>query len=66
MEKKSIVSLYIPPESIVEQSQTETDAILRDVEIICVTVMRLLNHWGFDVVIYDDDAIILKNPEPCV
>jgi len=64
MEKKGIVSLYIPPESIVEQSETETDAILRDVEIIRVTVMRLLNHWGFDVVIYDGDAIILKNPEP--
>ena len=64
VEKKGIVSLYVPPESIVEQSETETDAILRDVEIIRVTVMRLLNHWGFDVVIYDGDAIILKNPEP--
>ena len=64
MKKKGIMSLYIPPESIVEQSETKTDAILRDVEIIHVTVMRLLNHWGFDVVTYDGDAIILKNPEP--
>ena len=62
MEKKGIVSIYIPPESIVEQF--ETNAILRDVEIIRVTVMRLLNHWGFNVAIYDGDAIILKNPEP--
>ena len=46
MEKKGIASLYIPPESIVKQSETKTDAILRDVEIIRVTVMRLLNHWG--------------------
>ena len=28
-----------------------------------VTVLRLLNHWGYDVANYDPDAIILKNTE---
>ena len=27
------------------------------------TIMRVINHWGFDVANYDTDAIILKNPE---
>ena len=28
-----------------------------------LTVMRLMNHWGYDTANYDTDAIILKNPE---
>ena len=31
--------------------------------ILRLTAMRLINHWGFDVVNYDTDAILLKNPE---
>lgn len=30
--------------------------------IIRLTVMRLLNHWGFNVVNYDTDAVIMRNP----
>lgn len=29
-----------------------------------MAVMRLINHWGFDVQHFDTDAIILKNPQP--
>jgi hypothetical protein len=32
--------------------------------ILRLTVMRLVNHWGYDAANYDTDAIILKNPEP--
>ena len=28
-----------------------------------MTVMRLLNHWGYDVANYDADAVIFRNPE---
>ena len=28
------------------------------------TVTRLLNHWGYDVIMMDLDAIILKDPRP--
>ena len=27
-------------------------------------VIRLLNHWGYDVQQFDNDAIILRNPKP--
>ena len=31
---------------------------------IRVTVMRILNRWGFDAANFDSDAIILRNPLP--
>lgn len=31
--------------------------------IVRLTVMRLLNHWGYDAANYDTDAVILKNPK---
>ena len=33
------------------------------VMVMRLTVMRLLNHWGYDAANYDTDALILKNPE---
>ena len=33
------------------------------VMVMRLTVMRLMNHWGYSVANYDTDAIILKNPE---
>ena len=33
------------------------------VHIMRLLVMRLLNHWGWDVANYDSDAIVLKNLE---
>ena len=29
-----------------------------------LALIRLLNHWGYNVVHYDADAVTLKNPEP--
>lgn len=34
------------------------------IHIIRLTFFRLLNHWGYDVVMYDSDAVVLKNPQP--
>lgn len=31
--------------------------------VLRLTVMRFMNHWGYDAANYDTDAIILKNPE---
>ena len=28
-----------------------------------LTVVRLINHYGYDLVNYDSDAILLKNPQ---
>ena len=30
--------------------------------IIRMTVLRLLNHWRFDVILYDIDALLMQNP----
>ena len=29
-----------------------------------MTVLRLITHWGYDVVMYDSDAIVLQDPQP--
>ena len=29
-----------------------------------MTILRLINHYGYTVVNYDCDAILLKNPQP--
>lgn len=34
------------------------------IHIVRLTFFRLLNHWGYDVVMYDSDAVVLKNPQP--
>ena len=33
------------------------------VEAARLLVLRMLNHWGIDVINYDNDAIVLKNPQ---
>ena len=33
------------------------------VMIVRLTVMRFLNHWGYDTANYDADALVLKSPE---
>lgn len=32
--------------------------------MVRLTAMRIVSHFGFDVVMYDTDAIILKDPQP--
>ncbi len=63
----NIASIYAPPESFINK---KTDAGLKRhiaftaTQILRLTVMRLLNHWGYDAANYDADAILVKNPEP--
>lgn len=59
---------------LVEPCELLASSILQKVEashrkgfyvvmVLRLTVMRLMNHWGYDVANYDTDAIILRNPE---
>ena len=58
LDKKEIVSVYVNPETIIRgRMHTRSSHIW----IARCTVYRLLNHWGYDVVAYDTDAIVLKN-----
>ena len=34
------------------------------IHIVRLTFFRLMSHWGYDVVMYDSDAVVLKNPQP--
>ena len=35
-----------------------------DIMIVRIVLVRLLNHWGYNVLVIDLDAIILKDPFP--
>ncbi len=58
--------LVIPTETIIaaEYRKRGKYSGFYNLLIIRISVMRLLNHWGFDVANFDSDAIILKNPIP--
>ena len=55
--------LYVLPSTLANIKHSKHEAI-KQVEVVRLTVMRILNHWGFDVVNYDSDAVILRNPQP--
>lgn len=69
MAKHGFDSIYadanqLMPSSVIKYVQTHSRTPqLPLVMIMRLTVMRLLNHWGYDVANYDTDAIILKNTE---
>jgi len=60
-------AIYVPPESFMN-SATMKNAFnhiaFTATQLIRLTVMRLLNYWGYDAANYDVDALIMQNPEP--
>ncbi len=57
-------SVYVDYKDIlIEKVWTNRRLILFMIETLRLTVMRLMNHWGYDAANYDTDAIVLKNPE---
>jgi len=63
LQNRSIKSLHILPSPLAKVEPNRFRP-LKQVEVVRLTVMRLLNYWGFDVANYDSDAIIMKNPQP--
>ena len=58
LEKKGIQSVHVNPETVT------CGQIKRKVSQVWITrcvVYWLLNHWGYDVMTYDTDAIVLRN-----
>lgn len=58
LDRKDITSVHVNPEAIT------SGQIKRKVSQIWITrcvVYRLLNYWGYDVMAYDTDAIVLRN-----
>lgn len=58
MDKKEIRSVYVNPDTVTcGQVRRRTSRIW----IARCVIFRLLNHWGYDVMVYDTDAIVLRN-----
>ena len=58
LNKKNITSVYVNPDTIT------CGQIKRKVSQVWITrciVYQLLNHWEYDVMAYDTDAIVLRN-----
>ena len=69
LQGKGFACVHVPPEQLLRSVVINRLALtghvaFTQVHILRLTVMRLVNHWGFDAANYDTDAIILKNPEP--
>ena len=62
LQQRNISSLYVSPGMVISP-QAGIDAPFSQVHIVRLTVLRLILNYGFDVVNYDSDAILLKNPQ---
>lgn len=63
LQREGIASVYLPMYDFLRP----TAQFNRSFELVMVTrlsVMRLINHWGFDVANYDTDAVLLRDPQP--
>lgn len=59
---RGIDSLLVTPEMVIDPD-AGIDSPFSQVHIVRLTVLRLIVHYGFSVVNYDCDAIVLKNPQ---
>ena len=60
MAGRKLASIHVPVSSV-------TKGIRREILRLWMTrlaVIRLLNHWGYDVQQFDNDAVLLRNPQP--
>ena len=63
---RGIISLHVPIRSVVHAGSTlpaPGRPTMVQLLVVRISVMRLLNYWGYDVANYDADAIILRNPK---
>ena len=61
---RGIPCIYIPISCLLRHGLSLTRHVaFTQVHIMRLLVMRILNHWGYDVANYDSDALLLRNPE---
>ncbi len=60
---RGIPSLYIHKDMIVRPS-ADVPRVFSQVHVTRMVLWRLINHYGYDVINYDCDAIPLKNLQP--
>ena len=60
MAGRKLASIHVPFSSVMRG----TDRGVSRVWMTRLAVIRLLNHWGYDVQQFDNDAVLLRNPQP--
>lgn len=62
LDHRAIPSVFIDPSTVANATVLGKMAYRSTVWLVRLVVFRLVNYWGYDVVSYDSDAIVLKNP----
>ena len=60
---KKFCSIYVPPSSLFSPKYKFSKPF-EMVMMLRLSLMRIINHFGFDVAMFDTDAIMLKDPKP--
>lgn len=60
---KQFCSILVPPRTLIDKSVTFSEPF-EEVMMTRLAVMRIINHFGYGFVMYDSDAVILKDPQP--
>ena len=55
-------ALYVREDMVIRPTANVTSRFSQ-VHVVRLSVLRLINHYGFTVVNYDCDAIVLRNPQ---
>ena len=63
LQNKHIASIVVEKDTIIwPAAKMKTN--FSQIWITRLVLCRLLNHWGYDVAMFDADAIVLRNPKP--
>ena len=57
---KNLLVILVPFKSVLKGNKKGVSKVW----MARFAVIHLLNHWGYDVQQFDNDAIILRNPKP--
>lgn len=60
---KQFRSILVPPWTLIVKGVNFSQPF-EEVMMTRLAVMRIINHFGYDFVMYDSDAVILKDPQP--
>lgn len=61
--ERGVKSVLVTPVMLLSELIGHRLRVFNQVMMTRLAVIRLLNHWGFDVANYDTDAILLKDPQ---
>ncbi len=61
LQERGISSVYVSNTTVVSVD-AEMQTRYSHIWITRTTVYRLISHWGYDIAVFDSDAILLQNP----